>query len=405
VHLLSNQNRAEFLSCPALIRFEFAKGESDHEPTLLVKANTLLLKYIVSGVKLKLILARINNQLIYGLKIYDDPAHGPILWSACERDVELSALKALSKGEPLKMFLFNEAAVNVAWKELSLEISDLYVEKLLNGIVITSVDYSSLDYSVESVFEAIDKEGLSDNYLITDIGNSADWNPVRAIYITNQATASTLELFDTDEGGHQENIGIWLTDALHPNGSYQSPQIATESKTRELTDILLSYEFGAFLFESKTLSIFKRSKLPNRKKLSGDVAKHISKAISQLKGGTRQIKEGTTILSRKGDEIAIERSQPVHAIILIPDLSLIESPQVYNRNYIEEFMKATGGFLHMLDIDELLRMVQAAEMIAKQGSLTTPMMAFDYYLMERAKNAIKQDTLCFKMLLRFEDDN
>jgi hypothetical protein len=67
-------------------------------------------------------------------------------------------------------------------------------------------------------------------------------------------------------------------------------------------------------------------------------------------------------------------------------------------------MEATGGFLHLLDIAELLRIVQAAEIIAARGTKTTPMMAFDYYLVEQFEKAITVGTLCVEVLLRFADE-
>jgi hypothetical protein len=91
----------------------------------------------------------------------------------------------------------------------------------------------------------------------------------------------------------------------------------------------------------------------------------------------------------------------MHAIILIPDVDLIEDRHAYGLRLIQEFMTATGGFLHLLDIAELLRIVQAAEMIAARGTKTTPMMAFNYYLIERAKKAREAGTLCIEVLLRF----
>lgn len=67
-------------------------------------------------------------------------------------------------------------------------------------------------------------------------------------------------------------------------------------------------------------------------------------------------------------------------------------------------MADTGGFAHLLDISELLRVVQAAEMLAARGTTTTPMMAFDYWLIERAKKAAKAETLCIEVLLCFDDE-
>ncbi len=43
-------------------------------------------------------------------------------------------------------------------------------------------------------------------------------------------------------------------------------------------------------------------------------------------------------------------------------------------------------------------------MIAARGTRTTPLMAFDYYLMERVKKTQEAGTLCIKVLLQFMDE-
>jgi hypothetical protein len=123
-----------------------------------------------------------------------------------------------------------------------------------------------------------------------------------------------------------------------------------------------------------------------------------------LRGAIRALKSGVPVTSPKGDTLSVEREHPAHAIALIPDLELVDDHSAYGIEFIRDFMSATGGFPHLLDISELLRIVQAAEMIAARGRTTTPMMAFDYYLMERAKKAADAGTLCIEVLLRFADD-
>jgi hypothetical protein len=108
-------------------------------------------------------------------------------------------------------------------------------------------------------------------------------------------------------------------------------------------------------------------------------------------------------MSKAGVPLSIERTQPAHGIVLIPELELVEDRDAYGLVFIREFMRTTGGFLHLLDIAELLRIVQAAEMIAERGTKTTPMMAFDYYLMERVKKSVEAGSLCIEVLLRFGD--
>lgn len=403
MHILSSQNRSEFLACPQLVRFDYVNGSNSYEPTLLVKGSTLLLKYIVLGVRLQLVFATIDEYLIYGLRIFDDPEKGALLWSVCECQEEISAIVAIAKGEACQVFLFNELAVNTAWREIQVVVQGQSLECLVADSTTTCVDYSTFKYRAAHILEAIHQNIAADNILIFDIGGFNDWKPVQNHYITNRATANSLDLFDKDEGRQQEHLGLWLTDSLHPSGAHHSLQIPNGNKRRELTDIVLSHEHGSIFVESKALSIFLRDQLPNRAKLAKDMSSHIEKAVSQLRGGMRKVKAGVPITDTKGTPVEIERTHPIHAIVLIPDLDLIEDRKKYGLQFVHKFMKDTGGFLHLLDIAELLRMVQAAEMIAARGTETTPMMAFDFYLLERTKVSLEQENLCFGMLLRFED--
>ncbi|MFC3677041.1 hypothetical protein [Ferrovibrio xuzhouensis] len=244
----------------------------------------------------------------------------------------------------------------------------------------------------------------SENLFISDIPNTTDWKPLKNHYITSHATSSLIDLFDQDEGGQQEQIGIWLTDNLHPRGVFHSPKIPDGKKLRELTDILFSHEYGSILIESKAISLTTRASLPNRSKLARDVSSHIAKAAKQLRGGIRQLKQNTLVFNDAGIALDIERTKPMHGIILIPDLDLVENRALYGTRFITDFMSATGSFIHILDTSELLRIVQAAEMIAARGKTTTPMMAFDYYLVERARKSAEAETLCIEVLLRFADN-
>lgn len=81
MHILASHYRSEFLACPQLVRFDFVITEGRFEPTLLIKANTLLLKYIVTGVRMQFALARADDRILYGLKVYDDPQKPGLLWS------------------------------------------------------------------------------------------------------------------------------------------------------------------------------------------------------------------------------------------------------------------------------------------------------------------------------------
>src|SRR5262249_4050216 len=150
----------------------------------------------------------------------------------------------------------------------------------------------------------------------------------------------------------------------------------------------------------KTLALFSRSSMPEREKLSESTVKHVAKAMAQLQGAIREIKRGVEVTSVDGGTIDIERHQPVHAIVLIPELDLLESDDAIGLDQVAKFMEKSGGFLHLLDVAELLRMVQAAEMISGSSKTVSPMMAFDYYLIERCAKIAEARTLRFSMLMR-----
>lgn len=403
--MLSSHNRSEFLACPQLIRFEYANSSDGFEPTLLIKGSTVLLKYIVLGARMQLAFAMCGGRLLYAFKVCDDGADGGILWSVVEREEELNGIRGLARGESLLTFLFNELAVNVAWNDLPISDTLDRLSAWADSSALGQVDHVGMRTTVHAMIDRLHKSNVSDNeWLVLDIGGKSDWNAVRNHFITAGASSSLIHLFEDDEGNQQEQLGVWLTDNIQPLGVHHSPQIPKGNGQRELTDILLSHEFGAVLIESKTLSVLVRQKLPNRAKLKRDVAAHTEKAFKQLRGAIRKLRENVPVTSSTGDALNVEREKPAHAIVLIPELDLVDDRTAYGLDFMRDFMRATGGFAHLLDISELLRVVQAAEMIAARGTMTTPMLAFDYYLMQRAKMAADVGTLCFEMLLRFPDD-
>ncbi|WP_116131726.1 SGNH/GDSL hydrolase family protein [Tropicimonas sp. IMCC34043] len=406
MHMLSAHNRDEFLAVPQLIRFDYSAGRDGQEPTVLIKGSTLLIKYIVLGARMQLAFAPCEGRLLYALRVFDDDNDGGILWSVAERQEELDAIRGLAQAQPLVAFLFNEIAVNVAWNDCPPLETSARLTNLVEGASLGVVDHRAIKGKATKLLDKLgSSDGASVDWMILEIGGRSDWKPLRNHFITAAASSSLIDVFDQDEGNQQEQIGIWLTDSLHPSGAYHSPQRPyKENETRELTDILLSYDFGATLIESKTLSILAREPLPSRAKLQRDVSSHIDKAFKQLRGGIRKLKEGVEITDRDGKVISISRDKPAHAIVLVPDLYLIEDPQKYGLEFIKSFVAETGSFAHLLDISELLRVVQAAEMLAARGETTTPMMAFDYYLIERAKKAANAGTLCIEVLLRFVEE-
>src|SRR5262249_13799381 len=113
--------------------------------------------------------------------------------------------------------------------------------------------------------------------------------------------------------------------------------------------------------------------------------------------------ENVPVFDEYGEVIELERKQPPHAIILVPELDLIAEKNDDWFCRIAEFMQGTGGFLHILDTVQLFRMMQAARMIAEASEGSTPMMAFDYYLIKRAKAVTESGSINVDMMLRIQN--
>lgn len=405
MHILSAHNRSEFLATPQMVRFDYVRGKDEFEPTLLIKGDSLVLKYLTRGTRLQLLIALVRgDRLLYGLIVHDDPTSPGIIWSVLEREEERQALLGLAIGKPLQIFLFNELAINLAWTEMSVVLTSSRLGSLAAYAGLGKFDHSDMSRTVDDLFtRARDGETSDPTFLYVDLPTIPHWNPVRNSLITNHAGVSELDLFDRDEGRQQEKLVIWLADNLHPIAAIDQPQIMKGGRFRELTDILLSYSGGTFIFESKALALLNRPELPDRAKLTKNVLANIVKAFKQLKGAARQIQDGTRVYDREGGEHEVERTQPIHSIILVPDLRLL--PNDFGFEMLVEFMNTTRGYLHILDPSELLRIVQVAEELVRrsESQTITPMMALDSRLIERAKTCAEAKSLNVEILTRFEN--
>lgn len=395
VHILASHLRSEFLAVPQLVRFDLAHGAEGLEPTLLIKASSLALKYLLRRQSFRLMLMRIGDRIAYAVEIPDDPERAAALWSIAEHKNEIRALVELANNPRCVIFLFNEVAVSVAWVELEVRLESALSHQISSAILHEKLG----DNDAQSVGERLDeiRSGAAPSGVQILAFEGVVWQEVSATYITNRAGSSELSLFSSNEGEQQERIAVWLTDNLDFRGCVKSPQVH-EKIVRELSDILLTYDEGVFLIESKSLNILTRDNLPDRVKLAGDLAKHIRKASKQLAGGIRNLRNGLTVTDGNGRPLALNRAMPCCAIILVPDLSLLSHAREFGGPFIREFMQANSSYLHILDPAELLRVVQVAEIVANRSQDISRMMAFDWYLMERTKRAVVQPTPDFQIL-------
>jgi hypothetical protein len=94
-HLLSGKHYEQFMREVAITRFTMADGQDGKECTLLVKAPTLLLRFLIKHKKFKVLAAKITGYplLWYAVRVEDDPDKPFSIWSIVEDEDELTALR------------------------------------------------------------------------------------------------------------------------------------------------------------------------------------------------------------------------------------------------------------------------------------------------------------------------
>lgn len=403
-HILSYELRQEFLSAPGLARLTLAYGATPQEPTLLLKCPTLTIKYCISLAQMEIILLMLDDgRLAYGVRVYDDPNHPSTHWSILEAEVEKLALEGLLDGGAFPLFLFNELTVNVAWVSFRVDAGENALD--LSGVVMGKVTHDDYAKEFSDKMRCLEKGELTaaDGRAFEIIPQS-EWRSVESNYVTNRFSNSMVSVFSTDEGGQQEEVALWLIDGLCLKGAIRGPQVDEEGGSRELSDLLISYDNGTFLIESKALSIFSRDSLPDRKKLTRATKKHIRKAVRQLVGGVKNLRRGLQVTDSHKKQVNINITAPPHLIVLVPDLTLLSGESEFGCEFVLNVMREAEGYFHILDPMALFRHVQAAHMLceASKSQRITSLMAFDYWLLKRFEVAKDKDHPNFEVLVQIE---
>lgn len=402
MYFLSDKYRKEFQRTGIVMRLDFAHGLEKDSAALLIQVNTLLLKYLIQNCRIEFLVGCIHEKLIYIVRIWDDE-NPDCLWSFMEYEEEKTALLDMANNGALDIFLFNECSVCEAYKHIEFQKSQKLSELVFSSKFVDLNSQSQYKEIANSELDRLAKETDS-SYYSEIISNEEKWLLNNSIYLTNSGRKSEISLNIRNEGNQQEQIALWITDNLVTNGVYHSPKIKTSNGSREFTDLFLVSEEGCFIFESKSLTIFK-DKLPNRKILSKNVEKHIEKAIRQLKGTVRQLQIKTPIYENDLlTKINVNNIETIHCLIIISDLSTIDNTEIVSRKVLEDFVRETHAFLHVVDLNELTRIVQAAHMIVHHSKHISLIQAFAFYLIEREKTAIKQGRLDIQMLLKIQDE-
>jgi hypothetical protein len=234
--------------------------------------------------------------------------------------------------------------------------------------------------------------------------NDWTWHEIRNDYISESANVSSLNILSDIEGNQQEQLAFWIVDSISPSGAFVSPKIKKKKHDREFVDVLLSYELGCFLFESKALSIYERVDAPDRAKLSRAVARETRKAASQLGGAIGTLRDNIRIYDSKGVELELVRDAIHHCVIVVPDLSLLDDDEEFGSPFLQKFMNQKNAILQIMDPPELLSAIFSTNRVHKRSPGLSRAHIFDYVLQKRWLTAIKTPSCYFRHHVVYPDD-
>jgi hypothetical protein len=320
-----------------------------------------------------------------------------------ETDEEKTCLSSLLEDPLLHISLFNEPSANLAWCEVRLAGISSSVAAMIARSEPQLAD-PKLKAEIGPQLDLLSDPELQKGAINLPV--NLKWQPVDVNYLTTGMRVSTLSLFDRDEGAQQEEVAVWIMDSLLGGiPAVRSPQVRLASGIRELTDVLVSHDKGAFLIESKTLSLLSRSELPNREKLSRGLRKHVVKAGKQLVGAATSIRQAIRITDAAGVELPVHARELLHAIILVPDLNLLADANDFGAEYFRRMtVSLGGGFFNILDPAELLSMVQMAEATSRRLGTVDQIAVLDGLLFFRATISLTKRTPDFRFRLRGSDE-
>lgn len=366
----------------------FVPANDGNEAAALIKAPTSTLKSLLVGAELKFIFGFSDNNLCCGVRIYDVP-EAPLLLSNTQRHLEEhEALLLIARNGIAPVFLYNEMDVCMAWSDgyISTQSQESLVPLVSNPKSFytgkpTDATTKVLDSFCNQIDPDIPGAGIPINLLEVPITHGS-W-VLNQVSFVGFRESHTITLDDPDEGSAFEKATWASFESVFPLTLYRSPQVVSGSKARELTDVLTSYEHGAFLIEAKDLSVIRARKERTRHRRLKGIQKQTKKAIGQLIGASRMIDMGKTITDHTGNELSLALDQPLHCIVLLTEL-MHEGDWSEIVAMLKKAMIETENYFHVLDLRELIKLLKISKGEAQ---------LLDYNLIKRCEHFVELDSI------------
>jgi hypothetical protein len=166
--------------------------------------------------------------------------------------------------------------------------------------------------------------------------------------------AGTFTLDDPDEGGGLEKSAYLLLEANYPGTAHVNPQVDDGPKKREFCDILVVGKNELLVIQSKVMAMLERNPNQTSERRVANVYANFQKAVSQLNGSIRKVRQGRAIYTNEGIKIPIDPNakKVIHGIVLLSSTNLSLPWSIVSQDLITASRKAQAG-LHVLEFVEL----------------------------------------------------
>ncbi len=371
----------EIRASPVGLWFDCSKGTSK----IIVKVSTYLIKHIYNGVKIDLITAiyiNLNDKYpMLGLRIFDDPDYPSLITERVETK-QLSNFKNVVQSESIEVELYDELGFPSLFGNVQIDrnIQDELANYYGDPHQFTNdKDFSKAHESLDFFAISLENEKATGRIRKLDYFKIIfyDLAQIENFHVGSRETAKISPL-DSIEGDQLEyQIAIASESIFHQN-TFKCPYVQKGDKPRELIDVLMKYDHGLFLIETKAMSVFNKSDQKFERKIKS-IANQVKKGIDQLVGANKQLKKGSYLFDVNGNKIIYDSEMITQNIVLVSELVQFDDQEDI-KEYLLKSMISNNLSIQLIGFDEYMLIIKAAE---------GKMELFDYYLLERMKGWVK----------------
>lgn len=354
----------------------WAELVNDGSIELAVKISADLTKAVLKGAPVTILVAVIRvqdkNVRIVGLRLEDDKSDPVYPYGPQEELREQENFEKLLKMENTFVTFFDELvrpvmAGRVRWNAQHANIVCGYLKN-------TEPHYRGNHRPL--LLEAMDsaENALSRWHLNDGSAESQLWKAIplqfENLHPINVASpeVGTFTLDDPDEGGGFEKSAYLLLEANYPGTAYLNPGVNDGPKRREFCDVLVVGETELLIIQSKVMAVLDRNPNQTKERRVTNVYSNFKKAVNQLNGSVRKLRQSQTIYTNEGVKIPIDLSamKMIHGIVLLSSTNLLLPWPNISQELVAAGRKAQAEFL-VLEFGELQQHVVFAKTLKEMS--------------------------------------